>query len=218
MRRSRLVARKFAATKAGVADDSYDVVLVSLDIKDAFGYCTCSICFSRIYIFDLVAHFGSRTYVWRNWTFVYPPPISLSRCAAFEWCTLWNFTAPKSLERWIVLVICCHASLHISMSAVRGTQTPVVRFWMQSLFFLLLAVALSLLRSFALFGTSAFNTVWWFDPSDVNPIHLSCCFKDSIFQHQEKGESSVRCWLVNASACTFTFQCFCVHLRKCSQM
>jgi hypothetical protein len=60
--------------------------------------------------------------------------------------------------------------------------------------------------------------VWWFDPSDVNPIHLSCCFKDSIFQHQEKGESSVRCWLVNASACTFTFQCFCVHLRKCSQM
>ena len=55
-----------ACSKVGVADDSYDVVLVSLDIKDAFGYCTGSICFSRIYIFDLVAHFGSRTYVWRN--------------------------------------------------------------------------------------------------------------------------------------------------------
>ena len=49
------MARKCAATKAGVADDSYDVVLVSLDIKDAFGNCTSSICFSRIYIFDPVA-------------------------------------------------------------------------------------------------------------------------------------------------------------------
>lgn len=39
-----------ACSKVDVADDSYDVVLVSLDIKDAFGYCTGSICFSRIYI------------------------------------------------------------------------------------------------------------------------------------------------------------------------